>query len=51
MTSILESGEMSAVLHMKVALGPIEPNPSSLLTQMSSSKMDILWRGPTLLKP
>jgi hypothetical protein len=52
MTPTLERGEMSAVLHIKVALGPIGPTPSSLFTQMSSSSMAILsnWKGATLIR-
>jgi hypothetical protein len=41
---------MLAVLHREVNLGPIGPTPSSLLTQMSSTKVDIL-RGAILLSP
>jgi hypothetical protein len=47
MTSALERGEMSALLHIEVALGPIRLTSSSLLTRMSSSCMEILRRGPT----
>jgi hypothetical protein len=35
-----------ATLHREMALGPIRPTPSYLLTQMSSSYMVILWRVP-----
>jgi hypothetical protein len=45
MTSTLGRREMSAVLHIELALGPIRPTSSSSLTQMSSSNMVILRRG------
>ncbi len=45
-TITIERGEMSAVLHIKLALGLIGPTPVSLFTQMSSSNMAILRRGP-----
>ncbi len=46
-TSTLEGGRMSAVLHRDMALDLMGPTPSSLLTQMSSSNMAILRRGHT----
>jgi hypothetical protein len=34
---------MSAVLHRDMALGPIRPSPSSLLTQMSLVMVSVLF--------
>jgi hypothetical protein len=50
---VAASGEMSAVLYRDMALGPIGPTPSSLLTQMPSSNMAILIfeEGAILLSP
>jgi hypothetical protein len=44
---------MSAVLQFcrKMALGSIGPTPSSLLTQMSSSNLEIFEDGAILLSP
>ncbi len=51
-TSTLEVHEgMSAVLHRDMALGPIGPTPSSFLTQMSSSNLEIFEDGAILLSP
>jgi hypothetical protein len=50
-TSTLEGGGVSAVLHIDMALGPIGPTPSSLLTKMSSSNMAIFRTRPYFLVP
>jgi hypothetical protein len=42
---------MSAVLRKEMNIGPIGPTPSSLLSQMPSSNMAILRRGPYFLVP